>query len=170
MVSYLMREQYWQMYTELKHYFYYYKHFLKFFNKINWVLSGFLTLTSLSSIAAWGVWGTHPVVWSLLICVSQIAQALFPELPYNDLLVSTKFMICSLDNLLLSIDHDWLESEYVKDYTDDEYLKRAQKYRAQYSELVSQFFSATFLPELKILHQKAESDSKNYFNHKFSIE
>ena len=162
-----MREQYWAMYSDLKHRSFYYSRFLRFFTAINWSISGFLTLTSVSSIAIWTLWGEFPLIWSSLICISQVIQALWPKLPYNDLIVATKLMISSLDKLLLSIDKDWMESEYVRDFSKHEYLDSITKYQTSYHELISQYFSGTFLPDLKHLHKKAEEDCRNYFNHKY---
>ena len=162
-----MREQYWAMYSDLKHRCFYYSRFLRFFNAINWIVSGFLTITSVSSIAIWTLWGKFPLVWSSLICISQVIQALWPKLPYNDLIVTTKLMICSLDDLLLSIDKDWMESEYVRNFSEQEYLDLISKYQNRYHELISQYYSGTFLPELKYLHKIAEDDCRNYFNHKY---
>ena len=163
-----MREQYWAMYSDLKHRFFYYGRFLKLFNKVNWAISGFLTLTSVSCIAFWSIWGEYPLLWSSLICISQIIQALWPKLPYNDLIVTTKLMICSMDALLLSVEKDWLETQYVKEETSaQEYLDLIIKYQTSYYELISQYYSGTFLPDLKRLHKKAEKDCRNYFNRKY---
>ena len=162
-----MREQYWAMYSDLKHRSFYYSRFLRFFTNVNWGISGFLTFTSISSIAIWSIWGQYPLVWSSLICLSQVIQALWPKLPYNDLIVTTKLMICSMDGLLLSVEKDWLDSEYVRDYSAQEYLDLISKHQNSYYELISQYYSGTFLPELKHLHKKAEEDSRNYFNHKY---
>jgi len=162
-----MREQYWRMYNDLYHRLCYYKHFQNFYTWINRIISSLLTITSLSSIAAWGVWGSHPIIWSLIIGGSQLIQALFPKLPYNDILISTKFIICSMDKLILSIEHEWLESEYVRDYTEQEYFDAISKHENAYSDLVSQYFSGSFLPEHRYLHSKAMNDCQNYFERKY---
>lgn len=163
-----MREQYWRMYTDIKHRAVYYKHFYSLFNFINWMLSGFCTVASFSSIAAWSIWGAHPVLWSLIICSAQILQALFPKLPYTDLLISTKFMISSLDKLLLEIKHTWLEINYVQNLPDESILILIKKYETLYSGLVSQFFSGTFLPEIKYISKKSEKECKIFFKTNFT--
>lgn len=165
-----MREQYWQMYTDIKYRSCYYKHFVKTFSFVNKCISGFLVLTSISSVAAWGLWSRFPLVWSLLICVSQVIQALLPKLPYNDQIISAKFMLSALDPLLLSIDLDWMDAEYIHDYSDKRYFKLINKYQSQYSNLASQFFSGEFLPEIKYLEVKAQAEYKNYFKNKYHVE
>lgn len=117
----------------------------------------------MSCVAAWGIWNVYPVLWSVLICLAQIIQALTPKMPYNDLLVSTKFMICSLDTLLLDIDIKWLDINYVHDYSDEEILQFIENYQKQHTALINQFFSGTYLPELKICVRKATEECNTYF-------
>ena len=162
-----MREKYWNFYCEIEYKMFYYKKFLAFFKGINWCLSAFLTITALSCITAWGIWNSHPLIWSLLICVAQILQALFPKLPYNDLLCSTEFMISALDPILIDIEISWLEID-VKHYSDKKILKLIKKYESQYSSLVSQFYSGTSLPEIKYCDKKAMESCASYFNTKYT--
>lgn len=158
-----MRERYWKFFTEIKYKSYYYKHFQILFNRINWGISAFLSLTTLTCIAAWDIWDSHPMIWASVICFSQIIQAMFPKLPYNDTLISTKFMISSLDKLLLSIESDWLYIE-IHQLNDDEILLRLNRYQNQYSELVDQFFSGSYLPTIKWCNNKADKDWEVFFS------
>lgn len=158
-----MRETYWNCYKKIAYQFFYYKRFQIFLNAVNNGITAFCGLTALSSVAAWGLWKSYPLLWSFLICMAQLVQAIFPKLPYNDMLCSTKFMICSLDKLLLSIRHSWLEID-VYDYTDEHILEIIAKYEAQYSKLVSQFYSGTYLPEIRYCEKKAEEECIAYFN------
>lgn len=164
-----MREQYWTMYVSLKHRACYYKYFLILFSRINRFISCFCTLLSLSCVAAWGIWNEHPVIWSVLICASQVVQALFPQMPYNDLLTSSKFIIPEVDKLLLCVRHDWLEMNYVDEYSEKQISELIQKYESHYSELVLQFFSAVFLPDLKWCTKKATIECQNYFSTTYSL-
>ena len=163
-----MRERYWTFVTEIKYNAYYYKYFQILFNRINWSISVFLSLTTLTCIAAWDIWASHPMIWSSLICFSQIIQAMFPKLPYNDILVSTKFMISSLDKLLWSIESDWLYIE-IHQLEDDEILLRLNKHQNQYSELVNQFFSGSYLPTIKWCSNKADKDWETFFSTTYNI-
>ena len=163
-----MREQYWAMYSKIQYQSYYYKHFQTLFNRINWCISVFCSITTLSSIAAWGIWKTYPLIWSLLICASQLIQAIFPTLPYNDLLTSTHFMICAIDKLMLDINHDWLKIELFE-YSDEKILELLEKYENSYSDLTSQFFSGKYLPDIKYCERKAETECATYFYLKYNV-
>ncbi len=66
-----MRERYWAFYLSLKHKSYYYKSFQILFKRINWAISSFLSLTTLSCIAAWDLWKNFQILWVILICISQ---------------------------------------------------------------------------------------------------
>lgn len=157
-----MREKYWNFYLKIAYQFHYYKRFQIFFTKVNHGITIFCSLTALSSVAAWGIWDSYPIVWSALICASQLIQALFPKLPYNDLLCSTKFMICSLDTLLMKIGHGWHEID-LRHYTEEQIFELLKDYEAQYSELTSQFFAGTFLPEINHCAKMAEKECEAYF-------
>ena len=157
-----MREQYWNMYQKLEYQFFYYKRFQILFHRINWFITAICSTLALSSVATWSIWKTIPVFWSVLICASQLIQALFPKLPYNDLLISTNFMLGELEKLLLDINHDWLALELFQ-YSEQEILGLIQKYECRYANLSSQFFSGTYLPEIEYCHKKAEVECLNYF-------
>lgn len=158
-----MRERYWKLYFSIKHESYYYKHFQLLLKRINWIITAILTLTTLSSIAAWDIWDKYRIVWAIIICFSQVIQALFPKLPYNDLLISTRFMISSLDRLLLDIDYDWMDIG-IHDLSDDEILVLFRKRQRCYSSLVNQFFAGEYLPVIKYCEKKAERDCKCFFS------
>lgn len=157
-----MRERYWNFYVATQHKLFYYKHFMLLFRTINWCIAGFLSITALSCVAAWSFWNTHQVLWASLICISQVLQALFPKLPYNDLLISTKFMVSSMDSLLIDIDNDWLRID-IHNYSNKEIQKLLEKHKKRYSKLVNQFFCGEYLPIIKYCEKKAEIDCKNFF-------
>lgn len=163
-----MRERYWTFYFSLKHESFYYKHFQILFKRINWSITGFLSITTLSCIAAWDIWNDYQLLWASLICISQFVQALFPKLPYNDLLISTKFMIGAIDKLLIDVERDWLYLD-IHNLSDDDILKMLKKHQLQYSDLVNQFFSGDFLPVINYCEKKAEQDCKNYFSVTYQV-
>lgn len=158
-----MRERYWNFYFSIKFKACYYMYFQIFFKHINTCITCFLSLTTLSCIAAWDVWNKYQLLWANLICVSQVVQAIFPKLPYNDMLISTKFMISALDRLLLDIDHDWLIID-IHHLSDDEIVKLLEKHQNCYSDLVNQFFSGEYLPLIKYCEKKAEQECKTFFS------
>ncbi len=163
-----MRDQYWAFYVSIKHKSLYYKYFQSLFSTINWIISAILCFTTLSCIAAWDIWKTCPALWSSLICISQILQAFFPKLPYNDLLISTKFMISSTDKLLLSIEQDWRKID-VFSLNDEKILRQLNKHQEHYSELVNQFFSGTYLPTIKYCEKQAEKECKTFFSVTYNL-
>lgn len=157
-----MRERYWNFYASIKYKSCYYMYFQILFKRINTFITCFLTLTTLSCIAAWDVWKEYQLLWSGLICLSQAIQALFPKLPYNDLLISTKFMISAIDRLLLDIDRDWLLIE-SHDLSDDEIISLLSKHQNHYADLVNQFFSGEYLPMIKYCEKKADQECTAFF-------
>ncbi len=65
-----MREAYWNFYKKIAYQFFYYKRFQIFLNAVNNGIAAFCGLTALSSVAAWGLWKSYPLLWSFLICMA----------------------------------------------------------------------------------------------------
>lgn len=163
-----MRDRYWSYFVSIKHKYFYYIAFQTLYSRINWCITAFLALTTLSCVAVWNIWDKIPIVWAMLICMSQVIQALFPKLPYNDLLISVKFIIPEVDSLLMDIEHDWLYIDIHKP-SDDDILSMLHKYDQRYHELTNQFFSGTFLPDIQYCSKKAEDNCKNYFATNYQV-
>lgn len=164
-----MREQYWNFFVSTKHKFYYYKHFLILFNRINGIISAFLTITTLSGVAALSIWQIHPSIWAGIICISQIIQAVLPRLPYSNLLAATRFMIPAMNRLLLDIEYDWNVIN-INDSSDKEILSLLQKYRTKAIALIEQFFNAEYLPTIKYCEKNAEKECRNFFAIYYAIQ
>lgn len=164
-----MRTRYWFFFYEITYKSYYYKSFQMLFLFINWCISAFLSLTTLSCITAWSFWNDHATIWAIIICASQILQALFPKLPYNDLLISNRFMVCALDKLLLDIERTWLTID-LHNLPDDEILNQLTIYQQRYSDLVNQFFSGEYLPSIILCEKSAEKYAQTYFSNNYQTE
>ena len=158
-----MRERYWTFFFSLKHQEFYYKYFQQLFNRINWCITAILTITTLSCIASLDLWKEHQLLWATIICVAQIVQALFPKLPYNDCLVSTGFMISSLSELLIQVEHDWLYIE-IHELSDEEILQLLHKHQTKHCTLIN-----FYLPTIKYCEKHAEADCKNFFNINYPV-
>lgn len=143
----------------------YYQIFVK---RINIGISCFLSCVTISSIAAWNFWKTYPLLWSGIICLSQIIQAVLPNLPYFDLLIPVKLMISAVDRQLLDIDHDWLIIE-TQGLSEDQIINLLEKHQNRYADLVDQFFSGEYLPIIKYCVKKAEEECETYFSVTYQI-
>ena len=163
-----MRERYWSFFYSLKHQEFYYKYFQQFFNRVNWCITAFLALTTLSCIASLSIWEKHQLIWASIICTAQAIQALFPKLPYNDYLISTNFMISALSELSVQVEYDWLYID-IHQLSDDEILQLLHTHQTKHCELINQFFSGFYLPTIKYCETRAEADCKNYFYTNYQI-
>lgn len=163
-----MRERYWNFYTSIKYKSCYYMYYQIFVKRINIGISCFLSCVTISSIAAWNFWKTYPFLWSGIICLSQIIQAVLPNLPYFDLLIPVKLMISAVDRQLLDIDHDWLIIE-TQGLSEDQIINLLEKHQNRYADLVDQFFSGEYLPIIKYCVEKAEEECNTYFSVTYQI-
>lgn len=164
-----MRNRYWNFFYEITYKKYYYESFYKFFKRINWIISAVLNITSLSSVAAWSIWGEHQLIWAILICFSQVIQALFPKLPYNDLLIAEQFMFPSLGKLYRSIERDWLAIDQ-KNLSEKKIMKKLLHHQQKYSDLVEFYMPSQFLPDIFFCEKEAAQNTQRFFRNNYNIE
>ena len=163
-----MQEHFWDFFVSTKHKSFYYIHFQNLFNRINWLLSAFLNITTVSSIAAWGIWDQYPLIWAIILCASQMIQIFFPKLPFNDQLISVRFIISEIERLLIDIESEWLKME-IRDIPDEDMHNLLVQYQLRLYEITNRYFSGYYLPVLHYCESKAEQDCKNYFSVTYKV-
>lgn len=163
-----MREHYWITYSVLEYQLIYYKNYQLFYSLKKKIISCFCLGISLSSVAAWSIWKTFPLLWSFCIALSQLIQVFSPYFLNDELALAAKMIITPLDKLLVNTRHDWLSIENSA-YSDDQIVELIHKYEQQYSELTSLFFSGTFLPESRYVQKKTEAEWENNLEVKYHI-
>lgn len=163
-----MADHYWDFFIATKHKACYYKSFYSLFSRINWAMTAFLNFASFSSIAAWGIWNDYSVVWAAIIGISQVLQMLFPKVPYNDLLISVKFILPEIDRLLIDIENDYFDIELGR-LSDDDIKERLNIHQIRLFDITSRYFGGVYLPDLRFCASSAERDCKNYFSVNYKI-
>ncbi|WP_417911315.1 hypothetical protein [Candidatus Electronema sp. PJ] len=123
----------------------------------------FLAIASSSSIAGWALWNKYVYVWTTIIALSQVINAILPYLPYKERIKSLSGLARDLRQLGIMIERTWLdiaagdlpEAKMRSLYYD--YLKNEAEYEEKY-------FSGKSIPENMKLFVQAEDEAKRYLS------
>jgi len=77
-----MRERIWNNLLDIRFKAFYIDLLSSKFQKRDRYINIFLALASSGSIAAWTIWKEVPIVWGLIIALSQVIQVVKPYFPY----------------------------------------------------------------------------------------
>lgn len=69
----------------------------------------FSAVVSSTSIAAWAIWQQFSYIWSIIIAISQVLNAIKAFLPYNKRLKVTITFLEDLKFLYNKIEYDWFK-------------------------------------------------------------
>ena len=141
-----MRDSYWNMLQ------------LVTYNHIYWQLyrnriSGFeifirasCAVLSCASIAAWSIWSFLPQLWAILLGISQIAQVVYPYLPYENRLAALKFLLPDVADLEKRVSAKWRELENSKDTTDTDYQSALVGFEDEFLNLQQKYLGDDDIP------------------------
>lgn len=79
----------------------------------------FLAIASSGSIAAWAIWQVHPMIWGLIIAVSQVLTVLKPYFPYFKYVKELNSKSFSVELLNIDIEQLWYKVQNGKISEDD---------------------------------------------------
>lgn len=127
-----------------------------------------LALTSSGSIAAWAVWQKAPLLWGIIIAISQVIMAIKPFFPYNKLVKELNERNLKIDMLNIEVEDFWNQSNRGK-LTDDKMQELYIKYNKAYAELLKFPDDLVFSTSKKI-ESKANLRMKNFFKTFYNIE
>ena len=157
-----MRDKFWRMFYEMKYRERYYWHYQIRSKRINGLVSAICMIASASSIAAWGIWSQYPVVWAVIIAISQVFSVTKPLHPQADQLVAFKFIIPAISDMLVRIEYDWEQIDSEK-YSDDEIKSVLRNYKNEYNALENTYIGDLYLPASQNCVKLAEKECKDYF-------
>ncbi|MDR0828670.1 MAG: hypothetical protein LBN95_00965 [Prevotellaceae bacterium] len=71
----------------------------------------FLAIASCGSIAAWAVWEIYPMIWALIIAVSQVITAVKPYFPYFKYVKEFNAKKLQIDSFNIELEKLWYKFE-----------------------------------------------------------
>lgn len=134
-------------------------------NRWNNVITAFLTLTSVSSIAAWAIWSSISWLWAILIAASQILSAVRHLFSYPQRILLSSYLIPKIESLCLDIESEWRNIR-LGVINDTKISSTIHKYEKLYLEYESQFAPIGIFPQKKQIGDWASKMTKEYFDQK----
>ncbi len=124
-----------------------------------------LAFASASSVAAWAIWETFPVIWASIVTVSQVLHIAKPYIPFvkND----REFIEMSLlyESLYLSYEKMWFD--YRKsDHNEEEIEKYFYILRKKEHEITKKF-KHIVCPILKGLIKESDEETNSFLETNF---
>ena len=152
-----MRSQFWELLNLYTFRNIYFRKYEDRVCRINNAIVALCILATTSSVASWWVWGQFPLMWSLIIIASQIAQTLSPFFPYTKQKISLRFIIQEMGPLLNDMEHEWNNID-IRGYDDDKIEKLLKTFRNRYSSLETKYTGNVRFPASDAIRIRAEEE------------
>ena len=161
-----MRNQFWYMWAETKRKERYYIHYQGLARILNAILTLSCCVAATFSLINWGVWGTVPLVWSVVAAASQFVQVANPIFPFSKQLVAFRFLLPYLSNALILIESDWNKLHYLGVYSETDIEGLIQKWQSEVDNMISSYVGNTWMPPIERFADRAEDERDTFMDHK----
>lgn len=158
--------RYWNLLKELKTQVLYLHTYASSSEEHDKNLNIILAVSSSSSIAAWAVWQSYPMVWGAIIAISQVITAVKPFLPYRQRIKAISALNENLQQISLECERYWFEvSEGL--ITEKEIHDLCIKLKEKASDAERKHLSGVILPRKAKFLQQAEIEADIYLTNNY---
>jgi len=126
----------------------------------------FLAFTSSASIAAWAIWQHYPMLWALIIAISQVVTATKSFLPYKKRLKIIPEFSDAIEAIALESEKGWFyvaEGLLTLEEINDKYFDLAEKLL----KAEKKFMTGMVLPRKVKLLKRAEVEADKYLTTRY---
>lgn len=164
-----MRNRYWTMYHRHKHFYYYYEEYQSRCSRTAKAVKVFLGLTSAGSIAAMLLSDRFPVLWAVLLAISQLVSLLEDNFGYSTAASALNFFVPDLDGILIDMEHDW-DRINVEGLSDAQIMELVHRRENEVRALYQKYLTGLSIPGNN-KHCKEVADSqRDLFFKNYEIE
>ena len=125
-------------------------------------ITGFLAITSSTSIAGWALWKDYSILWASLIAASQVLNALRPVLPYQRRIAPLRALSYAYEDLFLQVEGKWGGIERGE-FTAEEIDEMLVKFRSDKARLWRKTIDSIAIPHDEAFYRKADQLTAQYF-------
>lgn len=163
-----MQERYWSMLTNKKYELIYINKYYAQCVKVQRGINIILALTSSGAIAAWAIWDKYPLLWSLIIAISQVVVAVKPLLPFEKRIIDINDLNLTLTGLYADIESKWF---YIADgyYSEQEINDLYYGFDKKWTDMETKCFKYDSMPLINKLKNVANIEKENYFKNNFRL-
>lgn len=149
------QNQYWLELTHLMADIYYLQLMAESDQKWDGRIDKILAVSSSASIAAWAVWKQYPLLWGLIIALSQVIQAIKSYLPFKARLNALLKMTAAMQMILCDAEEKWYDVSEGRLSNEQINALRFKYIKKRKTKILNRYFNGT-LPDNKRLLHKAE--------------
>ena len=160
-----MRDEFWNMYVDMKHKQAYIKHYDLLLVQTKRFINISLFVFSAGNIS-WVVLDDSPLNFlpAFLALAAQLLQACVPYLRLFERLIAFKYFKSSMIDLAYNIEKEWRAIDFHH-YDDEKINELINDFTNQYKELDKLYLEPLQLPLKKRCQRKAEADCKSHFSY-----
>lgn len=161
-----MQEKYWRYMVQIKAWIFYLDLYEEDSYKWEKGINVFSAVASSTSIAAWAIWQHLSFVWSFIIAVSQVLTAIKGFMPYSRRL---KMIVPFMEDLKLlynRMEYNWFKVS-SGEVTEEEINEMLYTYKEEFTNIENKNLKEETLPENKMLREKADKKTDEYFKNNF---
>ena len=155
-----MRDQFWDFMYRIKYYELFARHNRTWISRLDIGLSILLAVIGSGSITAWKVWSSLPILWAVLLMVSQLLQIARPYLPFASRVQAFRFYIPELSTLFTDVLDAW---NRCKDFDSTSCTDQLHDLRKRLDTLDNRYFGSESLSASKRLAQKLSDECDRFF-------
>lgn len=167
-----MREELFDYYVEVGHNLYYYKYYAISVRRLNNAYSAILLLTSATGVASLSLWEKVPMVWTIVILLSQIMQALKPLTSFSKQREALQYIVQDLDQIFNEIWETWTKVFAYKLEAEDEIeiMNKLLDWKKRERDIMIRFAPGLDFPLKKRAQKKGAEENQQYFWYRHSAQ
>lgn len=156
-----IRQFYWDFFINAKFSQIYYGLYLDDSYRWTRYINSFLAIASSTSIAAWVIWNKIPLVWAMIIALSQVISAVKQYFPFNDRIARLGKMNPLLDAILDDMELTWIDVSENK-LTDDQIRACLKECMSKVTKTIDQALVGVDMPTRQGLRKAAQQMTDQY--------
>lgn len=162
----LMQERYWKKLTDKRYQLIYINEYYDRCVRLQRAINIFLALTTSGAIAAWAIWKEFPIVWAVIIAVSQVVTAIKPYLPYEKRIEAIYDVISQFSVICNEIEAKWF---YVAKGTmaEEEINELYYSFEKRWTDIESKSLKGDSIKSNDKLAAIANEKKELYFSNQF---
>ena len=163
---YYMQEKYWRYMVQLKAWIFYLDLYEEDSYKWDKKINIFSAVASSTSIAAWAIWNQFSYLWSVIIAVSQVLNAIKSFLPYHNRMKAIIPFMEDLKFLYNKIEYNWFKVA-SGDLTEVEINELLFSFKNEFTNIENKNLKEETLLENEVFKEKADKRTDTYFENNF---
>lgn len=161
-----MQEKYWRYMVQIKAWIFYLDVYEENSYKWDRRINIFSAVASSTSIAAWAIWQQLSYVWSFIIAISQVLNAIKEFMPYNRRMKVIVPFMKDLEFLYNKIEYNWFKVS-EGELTEEEINELLYTFKNEFTNIENKNLKEETLLENESFKKLADQKTDIYFQNNF---